>query len=370
MAAKNVLGLIFSNAYDESVPELTAMRTMGSVPFAGRYRLIDFPLSGMVNAGITQVGVFTNSNYHSLMDHIGNGSVWDLDRKREGLTLLPPFSNRESGMSDGKVSSLYGNIGYISDSAKDYVLLTDCNIISKIDYEDMLKFSIEKNADVVEAYAEMIPSHLSKSTSFIIDENGRITETNFVDSYDKKLNTSVNVILLRRTLLERLLHEANSKRISDMETHFAKNLANLRVFGYKVEGYVKAIESVISYYEASLDLLKPEVRNYLFSDDSPIYTKTGDRTPSKYGINAKVKESLVADGCRIYGEVENCILFRGVTVAKGAKVKNSIIMQDTEIGENAKIECVITDKDVKISSRKTLCGAENYPIYIGKGIVI
>lgn len=370
MAINDVLGIIFSNANDEAVPELTSLRTMGSVPFAGRYRLIDFPLSSMVNSGITKVGVITNSNYRSLMDHIGNGNSWDLARKRDGLTILPPFNAPSAGIYSGKADALYGSIGYISDSGKDYVLLVDCNIICSINYEDMLKFAQKKNADMVIASAYGLPPHLPDTMEYAFDETGKITDVKYVDYFSKAVNYSLKTMLVKRTLLERLLHEAHAKRISTLEELVSKNTGNINMYCYMQEGYVKVIESVSSYYDISLDLLKSDVRKQLFSPERPVYTKTGDRTPAIYGINAKAKNSLVADGCKIEGEVENCILFRGVKIGKGAKVTNSIIMQDTVIGDNAEIDCVITDKDVTVKTGKKLCGASNYPVYIGKGIVI
>ena len=370
MAINNVLGIIFSNANDEAVPELTSLRTMGSVPFAGRYRLIDFPLSNMVNAGITKVGVITNSNYRSLMDHIGNGNSWDLARKRDGLTILPPFNAPSAGIFSGKAEALFGSIGYISDSGKDYVLIVDCNIVCNIDYEDILKYAQSKNADMVVACACGMPSRLPDSVEYSVDESGRITEARYAGFSDKEVIYSLKTMLVKRTLLERLLHEANAKRLSALEDLVINNTGNISMYCYKQEGYVKTIESIGSYYEISLDLLNADVRKSLFNPERPIYTKTGDRTPAIYGINARAKNSLVADGCKIEGEVENCILFRGVKIGKGAKVSNSIIMQDTVIGDNAKIDCVIADKDVTVKQGKTLCGASNYPVYIGKGIVI
>ncbi len=370
MSANNVLGIIFSNAYDNVIPELTALRTMGSVPFAGRYRLIDFPLSDMVNAGISQVGVITNSNYRSLMDHVGNGKPWDLSRKREGLTILPPFSLPDTGMFKGKVDALYGSIDYISDSGKEYVLLSDCNNICRIDYEAMLKYTQSKKADITLAYTEGVPARIPSAVEYIFGEDEKINSIQLIENYDEKTCYSIKTMIIKRTLLERLLHEANAKRITDFEEVLAANVNRLEVYGYRQNGYVKVISSPAAYYEANLDLLKPEVRKDLFAPDKPVYTKTSDRIPAFYGINAEVGDSLVADGCRVEGKVENCVLFRGVKVAKGASVKNSIIMQDTYIGEGAEIECVVADKDVVIKSGKKLCGASTYPVFIGKGIII
>ncbi len=370
MSAKNVLGIIFSNAYDEALPELTALRTMGSVPFAGRYRLIDFPLSKMVNAGISQVGVITKSNYRSLMDHVGTGKPWDLSRKREGMTILPPFNTSEAGIDTGKADALYGSISYISKSAKEYVLLTDCNVVSSMDYEKFIKAHVAKDADITIAYANGIPSKVKNGTELITDADGRVTATGLVDCYSSEIRYSLKTMIIRRTLLERLLHEAHSAKIDDFETIVAKNIKHLRVYGYEQTGFVRVLDSLQSYYDVSLELLSPENRKQIFTADSPVYTKVRDEVPAIYGIGSDVRNSLIADGCRIDGEVENSILFRGVTVAKGAKIKNSIVMQGTYVGENTVLDSVIIDKGVVIKPNKKLCGDSNYPVYIGKGIVI
>lgn len=366
MAANNVLGIIFSNAYDEVLPELTALRTMGSVPFAGRYRLIDFPLSNMVDAGITKVGVITKSNYRSLMDHLGTGKPWDLSRKREGMTLLPPFNTPESGMFRGKLDALYGSIDYISRSDKEFVLLTDCNVICSIDYEDMLAEHIASNADITVAYAKGLPPKVKNSTEFLIDKNGKVTGETLVDCYSSSVNYSLKIMLIRRTLLERFLHESRTSGRDDFESILPRNISLLNVHAYEQKGFVRVLESLRSYYDISLELLKPENRKALFTPDRPVFTKVRDQIPAIYGIGADVSNSLIADGCRIDGTVENSILFRGVTVAKGAVVRNSIVMQSSYIGEGAKVESVITDKSVVVKSGRTLCGAPPSPFISAK----
>ncbi len=370
MAVNNVLGIIFSNANDEVIPELTALRTMGSIPFAGRYRLIDFQLSNMVNAGISKVGVITKSNYRSLMDHIGSGKAWDLSRKREGMTILPPYNLPGTGMIKGKADALYGCISYIENSNKDHVLLTDCNVVCNMDYESLVKAHVAKDADVTIAYAKGIPPKMETNTELVLDENGRVTDTRIMDCYSSEVNYSLKIMVIRRTLLERLLHEAHSTQVDDFETIISKNVQHLRIYGYEETGFVRVLGSLQSYYDISLELLKLENRKMLFTPDRPVYTKVRDEVPATYGIGANVKNSLIADGCRIEGEVENSILFRGVTVAKGAKIKNSIVMQGSFIGENSTLDCVIIDKEAVLKPNKMLCGASNYPVYIGKGIVI
>ena len=153
MTGKNIVGIVFSNAYDECLSELTGLRTMGSVPFACRYRLIDFALSNMVNSGIEKVGVVTKSNYQSLMDHLGTGKPWDLSRKTEGMFLLPPFSTASSGSNGDKIASLKGIMGFISRSTEEYVLFSDCNSVLNIDIEELMDYHTEKGSDITEPFS-------------------------------------------------------------------------------------------------------------------------------------------------------------------------------------------------------------------------
>ena len=370
MATNNVLGIIFSNAYDEVLPELTALRTMGSVPFAGRYRLIDFPLSNMVDAGITKVGVITKSNYRSLMDHLGTGKPWDLSRKREGMTLLPPFNTPESGMFRGKLDALYGSIDYISRSDKEFVLLTDCNVVCSIDYEDMLAEHIANNADITVAYAKGLPPRVKNSTEFFIDENGKVTGEALVDCYSSSVNYSLKIMLIRRTLLERFLHESRTSGRDDFESILPRNISLLNVHAYEQKGFVRVLESLRSYYDISLELLKSENRKALFTPDRPVFTKVRDQIPAIYGIGADVSNSLIADGCRIEGKVKNSVLFRDVVIEKGAEVNNCIIMEGGRILTEASLRHVITDRNVIIRDGRTMMGHENYPITIAKNATV
>lgn len=370
MAAKNVLGIIFSNTYDETIPELTALRTMGSVPFAGRYRLIDFPLSNMVNAGIQKVGVITKSNYRSLMDHLGTGKAWDLSRKREGMTLLPPYNSTETGVFRDRADALYGSIDYISHSDKELVLCADCNVVSTVDYDAIVKAHTAANADITIAYANGIPPKMHGATELVMDGAGKVLDCRSIDCYSSEINYSLKLMVISRTLLERLLHEAHSTGETSFERIVAANVKFLHVQGFEVKGFVRVISSLHSYYEANLALLDRENRSRLFDPERPVFTKVRDQVPAVYGLNAKVTNSLIADGCKIEGEVENSILFRGVTVAKGAKIKDSILMQNDYIGEGVSLANVIMDKSVVVKPNKMLCGAQNYPVYVGKGIII
>ena len=371
MTGKNIVGIVFSNSYDECLPELTGLRTMGSVPFAGRYRLIDFTLSNMVNAGIEDVGVITKANYHSLMDHIGTGKPWDLSRKTKGLIILPPYSTAEQGGNDDKIASLKGIMGFINRANEEYVLLSDCNTISNIDIEALTEYHTEKNSDITVVYKHgQIPS-LSDVLVLDLDEDGRAKQIDVTPVTKKTGNYSLSVMFMKKSLLERFMNEAISKRYTDFETDLIqRNVKKLNIYGFEAKGYSATIDSLSTYFKASMELLDINNCNELFNSERPVYTKTRDDMPSTYGIGSNVKNSLVANGCIIDGEVENSIIFRGVRIEKGAVVRNSIVMQESFVASGSSLDYVIMDKIAVITPNRNLSGAENYPFYIGKGIVI
>ena len=371
MTGKNIVGIVFSSEYDECMPELTGLRTMGSVPFAGRYRLIDFALSNMVNAGIERVGVITKSNYQSLLDHLGNGKAWDLSRKSKGLFILPPFSTVDQSGNVDKINSIYGSMGYISRCKEEYILLVDCNTVINVEVKKLMDFHTEKNADITILYGHGTAPSISDTMCLDVDSDGKITQVAVGPQGRDNKDYALGAILMKKSLLERLINEAHSMNYGSFENDIIqRNVSKLNMFGFKAEGYYRALDSMLSYFNASMDLLNPENCDDLFNPERPIYTKVKDDMPATYGITCNVKNSLVANGCIIDGEVENSIIFRGVRIEKGAVVKNSIVMQETYIAESATLNCVVTDKSVVITPHKNLSGTENFPIYVGKGIVI
>lgn len=372
MRGNEVLGIIYSNSYDSALPELTTLRTMGSVPFAGRYRLIDFPLSSMVNAGISHVGVITKSNYRSLMDHLGTGKPWDLSRKREGMFLLPPFSSSNStGVYEGRVDALHSIASFIRGADKEYVLLCDSNIVCNFDVEGLLQQHAQTGADITVACRHGKAPNLEGTLCYERNEAGRIVAGGFSTQSQQEALYGVNYILLKKALLERLILEAFSLRKMDFENDILlANIGTLQIYGYEIPGFARVIDSLQSYYDISLSLLLSENRRDLFHRERPVYTKVRDEMPAIYGLDSAVQNSLVADGCKIDGFVENSILFRGAQVARGVIIKNSVILQDSFIGDGAQLENVILDKQAVVRPQKVLIGAGNYPVYVGKGIVI
>ena len=370
---RKVLGIIFANMHEDTISDLTKERTMGSVMFGGRYRLIDFTLSNMVNSGIDEVGVITESNYQSLLDHLGSGREWDLARKNGGLHLLPPFSHVQSGMYRGRLEALYGVSDFIMRSGADYVIMSDCDVVTSMDYTPIIEQHIESKADITVVYANDIVDleQARTSTVFGISAGGRINDVLINPSVSGAVNLSLNTFIVSKEFLKNLILEGASRSLYSFEEDILQARTHeYNIVGYRHENYFRKINSMVSYYDANMDLLDSVKRGKLFPENAPVYTKVRDNPPAKYAIGANVKNSLVADGCIIEGTVENCILFRGAKIGKGAVVKDSIIMQDGVIGKNCEISCVITDKIVHITDGRIMTGSKNYPLYIGKGATI
>jgi len=370
---KKVLGLIFSNMHDDTISDLTRARTMGSVLFGGRYRLIDFPLSNMANSGVDEVGVITKSNYQSLLDHLGSGREWDLARKKGGLHLLPPFSHVASGMYRGRLEALFGVWNFIKSSGAEYVLLSDCDVVSNMDYSKVVDFHIETEADITCVSAPYAASmdQAQRSTVFGINSDGRVVEVLIGPHMSGSLNVCLNVFVMSREFLKNVVLESASKGLVNFEQAILQARTNeYKIMAYNYGGYFRKISSMETFYNANMDLLNKESRDRLFIPNRPVYTKVRDNPPVKYAIGASVKNSLLGEGCVIEGTVENCVIFREVRIGKGAKVSNSILMQNTAIGQKCDINCVITDKDVRISDMRLLTGSANYPLFLGKGAAI
>lgn len=367
------VGIIFSNIHDNNVPELARIRTLGSIPFGGRYRLIDFPLSNMVNSGIDTVGIITKSNYQSLMDHVGSGKDWDLARKDGGVIILPPFGNLESNsLYTSRLEALKGITNFLFRADEEYVVMTDCDAVCRINFNDVIEYHIRNHADITLVYKKLEKDGYSdkNATTFNVSD-GRIIGINYKERlHEKYNNVFTNVFVMKKSLLQNIVMDS----ISHNKRHFmsdviAANLTAMKIMGYEHKGFYAGITSLQAYYDSNMSLLNEKVRHEIFGDRS-VFTKIRDSAPTKYGNSAIVKNSMIADGCVIEGEVENSILFRNVKVARGTVVKNSIIMQNTVLGENSTLNCIITDKNVVIKDKKILSGSENHPFYIGKGIMV
>ena len=368
----NALGVIFANTYDNLVPELVAERSMGSIPFGGRYRLIDFTLSSMANAGIDNVSVIVRKNYHSLMDHLGAGREWDLTRKRGGLNIVPPFAERSVKLYSGRVDALDSILNWLEAQKERYVILSDSYIAMNFDFNKLIDAHVKSGADVTMVYNRAPIPEGARSDNYTIrlDDNDRVVEILSNDYRIGEQNLAMNIYVIERESLIHLIHDASVRGLVYFERDIlARNLKLLNVQSYEFDGYAARISDMKSYFDENMKLLKDENLDSLFLGN-PIYTKVRDDNPTRYINGSKAKNVMVADGCVIEGEIENSILFRGVKVAKGAKVKNCILMQDTVIEPNAELDCVVTDKNVKITAGKKLSGTESFPVYVQKNHIV
>lgn len=366
----NVLGLVFANMHDTTLGDMTKNRTMGSVMFGGRYRLIDFPLSNMVNSGISEVGVITKSNYQSLLDHLGSAREWDLARKKGGLYILPPFGNVESTLYRGRIEALYGAMSFIKHSRAKYVILSDCDVVTNIDYKPIVAAHIESGADITAvAHTGVYSSDdIKTSTVFNVDADKNVTSVLINPDISGTCTTSLNVFVMSMDFLIETVNDAMARGNVSFERNILQEKCRelkIKIYGY--DNYFSKLNSPESYFKSNMALLEPENARKLFVPKRSIYTKVSDNAPVKYDLDSKVSNSLIADGCIIEGEVENSVLFRGVKVGKGAKVKNCILMQGTVVGDNAELNYLITDKNVSICENHILTSSPQYPMYVGKG---
>ena len=373
-------GLVFSNIHDESLPELTRLRTMASVPFGGRYRLIDFALSNMVNSGISKVGVITHYNYQSLLDHIGTGKDWDLARRSGGIKILPPFITAYDAKGIGqlyntRLEALMGVVNFISRCTEDVIVLSDCDTICNIDISDVIDQHEESGADITIVVKQVDhPGLCSPRHSIIVsDEEGKIIDaTEYSEDIQPGQDVSTNIMVINRMYLLNIVNDAAAHGYTSFfRDVISRNIgrANFRV--YRHDGYYALISSLAVYFDCSMQLLRPEVREALFGvPERPVYTKVRNSAPTIYRTGSSVGNAIIADGCTIEGRVENSIIFRGVKVGRGSVVRNSILLQDTVIGSGVSLNCGVTDKNAVVRDGRQLSGHETMPFFIGKGIMV
>ncbi len=372
MRATAVSGLVFANANDKLLKKLTENRSMASVPFGSRYRLIDFSLSNLVNAGITNVGLITTGNYRSLMDHVSNGIYWDLDRKNGGLHILAPYMASDVRRFRGTVDALNAAADFIERCESDYIVLCAGDILANVDVSDVIHTHIESKADITLVYHKgMLPVNRADAMVFTFGEGTNIKNISFDYSNQSEQYYGIGITVIARELLSKLVSEAVEKDFESFNRDvLAKKVNELDVKGYEHKEFITLMNGTDTYYNAHMALLDSKVRKELFNPERPIYTKTRDDMPTRYGIEADVKNSLIGNGSVIDGIVKNSILARGVKVEKGAVVENCILMQETKVKAGAKICNVIADKNVTIGEDMVIKGTAEKRVFINKNEII
>lgn len=366
---KDLHGIIFSYESPGALGELAAHRTAASIPFGGRYRAVDFMLSNMVNAGITDVGVVMHGKYQSLLDHLGTGKEWDLSRRRGGLKLLPLAANAENVDTEfhGRVAALAAVKDYLKKIRQDYVFLADGDVVVNLPIRDVLRQHVETGADVTVVCTPDLRDAESASC-FTLDETGRIVSTAYAMSHPEGYQSLEMFLLSREKLLELvedcMAHNETSWRRAILQ----KRVESLHLHAYVFQGYAAQLRSMQQYYRRSMELLHGDIRRELFRPDRPIRAKDSSNLASYVDEGCRCVNSLVADGCIIEGSVENSILFPGVKVGRGAEVKNCILFKNAVVGYGATLHCAIIDKRSEIQPGRTLMGHEEYPFVIGKDL--
>lgn len=371
----NALGILFPNSYDSLVPDLVSERLMASIPFASRYRLVDFILSSMANCGIDNISLIVRRNYHSLMDHLGSGREWDLTRKNGGLNLVPPYAEKTVSIYNGRVEALAGILDFLKEQKEKYVVMADTNLAVNFDFNALIEAHMASHADVTVAYKEEpLPIDLiehrdiGKSLYYTLAiDNGRVTKMYMNSSEPGVQNISMDIYIIDRELLIDQINTAYVRGQVFFERDIlAPQLERPNVQAFRYDGYVARISSMKSYFNENMKMLDDANVDALFSAGNPIYTKIRDDNPARYINGSKVSNIMAADGCIIEGEVENSILFRGVRIGKGARVKNCVLMQDTVIEADASVEYVVTDKNATITRDRIIKGAVTFPVYVAK----
>ena len=365
----NVMGIIFTN--DATMGELTHKRTMASLPFGGRYRQVDWALSNLACAGVRHVGIISRHSYQSLMNHIGDGEEWGMELEEGGLEFLTPYAQSTVGTYRGKLESLNNAMDFLEYGEDDLAVLIDSAVLSNVDLNDIVAKHVASGKDVtVVTKAGIANGEKQLDLALKLNENGEVVDMVVNHAASEDYVASMDIFVMSK----KFLMASVKNLIARDKFHMDRDLilggwqrGLVTVNAYQFDGVAMYNESVEEYFANSLSLLCKDVRKDLFNGNHPIYTKVRDRVPTYYGEECEVENCLLADGCFIEGEVEDSILFRQVSIAKGAEVENCILMNDAVIGEGAELKYVILDKNVTVTPGAKLIGTKRNPIIVKRG---
>ncbi|MBQ8933280.1 MAG: glucose-1-phosphate adenylyltransferase subunit GlgD [Lachnospiraceae bacterium] len=361
-------GIIFAYQKRANLQELVSLRASASVPFGGRYRAIDFGISNLVNAGASDVGVIVHERYQSLLDHIGTGKDFDLSKKRGGMRILPPFAAEGSLGSDiyrGKMEALGSVRSYIADSRADHMVLMDGDLVTNLPLRDIYEKHLESGADITVVCGDD-SFYVDRGTYYSTDENGRVTDILF-NVHTPKGRRGLEVFVISKKLLLDLIDDCVSHdKYSLRKDVLQARKDELVIKTYVWNGFAAQVRSVKEYFDRSMQLLLPSIQKDLFCAERPIRAKSADKSSAFISPGGSVHNSIIADGCSIYGTVENSILFPGVTVEKGSIIRNCVLFKETFVGQRSEVAFVIADKRVQFAPGSTIIGSVSYPIVIAK----
>lgn len=375
---KNTLGIIIGFDSNNDLRELSEHRPVASVPFGGRYRVIDFMMSNLVNSGCYQVAVLMRDKYQSLLDHLGSGKDWDLSRKRGGMFLLPPnaFAPKSSPLVTENYRTSLEALGSISDmlnkNKSEHVLICSADIVANIPLDEVMKEHKKSEADVTIVCTKN-PEGGAFDMFLDLSPRHEVEDIRNGDNMGGKCKyKSMGIYIMKRKDLQSLLSDCVTHNLRSFERDAMQHVFKRgdKVHGYVFDKYSAKIENVKGYFSASMDMLDKDIRDQVFLKNRPILTKIYDEAPTYYGEDAEVSDSLIADGSRIEGTVENSIIFRGCTIAKDAIVKDSIVLPNSSIGEGVELSYVVTDKGVTVRENRKMVGGATYPVAIAKNATV
>ena len=366
----NAMGIIFAN--DANMAQLSDKRTMGSIPFGGRYRQIDFHLSNMAAAGIRHVGIISRQNYQSLINHIGSGEEWGLELEEGGLEFLTPYAMSSSHSYRGKLENLYYAMNFFNIGPDDsYVVMADSAILCNIDLNSVLNAHIASGKDITVVTKEGIADgNKQLDLAIRLNDAGEIADLAVDYVAPAGYLASMDLFVLSKSLLRKLVQECIARNLYHMDRDLVLGSwqrGEITLNVYNFPGLAMFNESVEEYFHNSLALLNSRTRHDLFYYNHPVYTKVRDRVPTYYGEASSIDNCLVADGGMLEGSVRDSVLFRQVTVKAGAKIENCLIMNDTVVGAGAKLKYVILDKNVTVTPGAKLVGTKKNPIVVKRG---
>ena len=372
--AINAAGIIFSSLNDNNLSRLTSDRAVAAIPFACRYRLVDFCLSNLVNANISNISIVANYNYRSLVEHIGSGKDWDLARREGGINVISPYQTAKSSslkIFSTHLEALKNMREYIDEFKEDFVILMDSDNVLNLDVADLIRHHEKTDANITMVTKKIDKAFSSKHPRLMVSSvAGRVTDLALSSVYNERNpELCLNIYVMRTVYLKKLIEEAEAYNLNSLTGYIQKGFKHMNCRTYSYSGYVASVSSFLDYYKCSMELVNnpKSAESLLWKKNSPVFTRVHNSAPTVYKGDSKVENSMIADECVIEGTVINSVLFRGVKVGKGAVVKNSVLFHGTTVGDNASLNCIVTDKDVYVTDGVTLSGNDNMPFYIQRG---
>ena len=364
MIRKEMIAMLLAGGQGSRLGVLTAKVAKPAVAFGGKYRIIDFPLSNCINSGIDTVGVLTQYQPLRLNTHIGIGIPWDLDRNTGGVTILPPYEKSDnSEWYTGTANAIFQNMTYMESYNPEYVLILSGDHIYKMDYEVMLDFHKENNADVTIATMPVPLEEASRFGIVIADENKKIMDFEEKPAQPRSNLASMGIYIFSWKVLKEALYAMKDQSGCDFGKHIIPycHERGQRLFAYEYNGYWKDVGTLGSYWEANMELIDLIPEFNLYEEYWKIYTKSDIIEPQYLSADSVIEKSIIGEGTEIYGEVHNSVIGPGVTIGKGTIVRDSIIMKGTSVGENTTIDKSIIAEGCTIGSNVVLGVGEEAP---------